>query len=191
MAYDKDLAALKISDQAFGTHAAVTLEKTHEIDAATTAFYNSPQKEADKVAYLQRLDDVKAKYAETDASISADELKIQELQEIIASLTGTTVYIDTVHRDIYDPTHYTGKGGTTTTTPKPHVGPGGMAGGADFIVPPGYPNDSYPLNVSSGEHVVVTNNNQVSNYNLNIHSNSNTEIITPGLRNLKSMAGLT
>jgi hypothetical protein len=27
--------------------------------------------------------------------------------------------------------------------------------GADFIVPPGYPNDSYPMMVESGEHVVV------------------------------------
>jgi hypothetical protein len=32
----------------------------------------------------------------------------------------------------------------------------GMAGGADFVVPPGYPNDSYPLRVQSGERVVVT-----------------------------------
>lgn len=32
----------------------------------------------------------------------------------------------------------------------------GAANGADFIVPPGYPNDSYPLRVESGEHVVVT-----------------------------------
>ena len=27
--------------------------------------------------------------------------------------------------------------------------------GADFIVPPGYPNDSYPMRVQSGEHVIV------------------------------------
>lgn len=33
----------------------------------------------------------------------------------------------------------------------------GLAGGADFIVPPGYPNDSYgPIYVQSGEHVQVT-----------------------------------
>jgi histidinol-phosphate/aromatic aminotransferase/cobyric acid decarboxylase-like protein len=32
----------------------------------------------------------------------------------------------------------------------------GYAKGADFIVPPGYPNDSYPMRVQSGEHVVVT-----------------------------------
>lgn len=32
----------------------------------------------------------------------------------------------------------------------------GKASGADFIVPPGYPNDSYPMRVQSGEHVQVT-----------------------------------
>lgn len=34
--------------------------------------------------------------------------------------------------------------------------------GADFIVPPGYPNDTYPIRVESGEHVVVTPANRVS-----------------------------
>lgn len=32
----------------------------------------------------------------------------------------------------------------------------GFAGGADFIVPPGYPNDSFPMMVQSGERVQVT-----------------------------------
>lgn len=32
----------------------------------------------------------------------------------------------------------------------------GYASGADFIVPPGYPNDSYPMRVQSGERVTVT-----------------------------------
>ena len=31
-----------------------------------------------------------------------------------------------------------------------------FAGGGDFTVPPGYPNDSYPMRVESGEHVTVT-----------------------------------
>lgn len=31
-----------------------------------------------------------------------------------------------------------------------------FAGGADFTVPPGYPNDSFPMFVQSGEHVQVT-----------------------------------
>lgn len=37
----------------------------------------------------------------------------------------------------------------------------GNSAGADFIVPPGYPNDSYRMRVESGEHVVVTPANRV------------------------------
>ena len=33
---------------------------------------------------------------------------------------------------------------------------GGYANGADFIVPPGYPNDTFPMRVQSGERVQVT-----------------------------------
>jgi hypothetical protein len=32
----------------------------------------------------------------------------------------------------------------------------GFASGGGFTVPPGYPNDSYPIRVQSGEHVQVT-----------------------------------
>jgi TP901 family phage tail tape measure protein len=40
-----------------------------------------------------------------------------------------------------------------------------FATGGDFIVPPGYPNDSYLMGVQSGERVKVTPSNQVSNDN--------------------------
>ncbi len=43
-------------------------------------------------------------------------------------------------------------------------GPGG-ASGLDFVVPPGYPNDSYPMRVQSGEHVTVTPAGQPSGGN--------------------------
>lgn len=41
--------------------------------------------------------------------------------------------------------------GSSTSTVVQH----GAQTGADFVVPAGYPNDSYPLRVSSGEHVTV------------------------------------
>ena len=41
----------------------------------------------------------------------------------------------------------------------------GFAAGADFIVPPGYPNDSYPMRVQSGERVQVTPAGQSSGGN--------------------------
>jgi hypothetical protein len=39
---------------------------------------------------------------------------------------------------------------------KEATGGKGMAGGGSFIVPPGYPNDSYPIRVESGERVSIT-----------------------------------
>lgn len=41
--------------------------------------------------------------------------------------------------------------GTAGTSKKPIA----LAGGADFVVPPGFPNDSFPMRVQSGERVVV------------------------------------
>ncbi len=36
----------------------------------------------------------------------------------------------------------------------------GLAEGGDFVVPPGYPNDSFPIRVSSGERVTVQTEEQ-------------------------------
>lgn len=41
-----------------------------------------------------------------------------------------------------------------------------MAGGGSFIVPPGFPNDSYPMLVQSGERVTVTPAHQTHNYGM-------------------------
>jgi hypothetical protein len=49
--------------------------------------------------------------------------------------------------------------------PNPRRGGVFAAAGADFIVPPGYANDSFPLMVSSGEHVVVTPGNTYNQQN--------------------------
>lgn len=50
------------------------------------------------------------------------------------------------------------------SVPEGHTGGGGgYAAGTNFIVPPGYPNDSYPLRVQSGERVTVTPAAQVTN----------------------------
>lgn len=43
-----------------------------------------------------------------------------------------------------------------------------MAGGGSFVVPQGFPNDSYPLLVESGERVSVTPANQVGSQNASI-----------------------
>jgi tape measure domain-containing protein len=54
--------------------------------------------------------------------------------------------------------------GVTPGKPKPGENTGngyGLAKGANFIVPPGYPNDSFQMRVQSGEHVIVIPKNVV------------------------------
>lgn len=176
----RTIEAYKIQDEAFGTHTALTAEKTQEVDKATQEFMNSPQAESDKQAYLKRLDDIKAKYAETDDSVEASKAKVKELQDQMDKLTGKTIeiIIKTYHEDIQG-----APGGGPTKRPTNDNGPdaGGEAG-ANFIVPPGYPHDSFQMGLTSGEHVVVTNN-----YNLAISSNARTENLSSDFNMLKSL----
>lgn len=59
----------------------------------------------------------------------------------------------------------------------------GAHSGADFIVPPGFPNDSFPMRVESGEHVKVTPANQVNNnFNMTVNSSAPTEPIIQDFR---------
>jgi hypothetical protein len=63
-----------------------------------------------------------------------------------------------------------------------------FAGGANFIVPPGYPNDTFAMRVSSGEHVQVTpagTSNQLTN-----NHNNQTVIINTGLDQASLMRAL-
>lgn len=82
-----------------------------------------------------------------------------------------------------------GNSGKHTYTGQPH------AGGADFIVPPGYPNDSFPLRVQSGEHVQVTPANEVgkgksgATININTVINTNQPVTPLALAILRSQAG--
>jgi hypothetical protein len=64
--------------------------------------------------------------------------------------------------------------GFIMSTPAPK-----FAGGGDFIVPPGYPNDTYPILVESGERVQITPTNQVSNLDAEILSALNQIISKP------------
>jgi hypothetical protein len=92
--FDRTLAALKIQDEAFGTHTADTKTRSKEIDDATRAFMNSPQTEADKAKYLGRLDEIKTKYSELDEKIEADKKKVGELQAVIDALHGKDIDIN-------------------------------------------------------------------------------------------------
>jgi hypothetical protein len=68
----------------------------------------------------------------------------------------------------------------------------GHATGADFIVPPGYPNDSYPMRVQSGEHVTVTPAGQTrggDTYNLYVTAMDGGANVRREINYLKALAG--
>ncbi|MCP4708148.1 MAG: hypothetical protein GY869_05960, partial [Planctomycetes bacterium] len=68
----------------------------------------------------------------------------------------------------------------------------GLAQGADFIVPPGFENDSFgPIFVQSGERVTVTPREQttINNFNQTINSRATTEQSSGGFRMMQSMVG--
>jgi hypothetical protein len=94
--FDRTLEAIKIQDQAFGTHAADSKTRSKEIEDATRAFMNSPQTEADKAKYLGRLDEIKTKYSELDESIEASKKKVGELQAVVDALHGKDIYINVI-----------------------------------------------------------------------------------------------
>lgn len=62
-----------------------------------------------------------------------------------------------------------------------------MAQGGAFTVPPGYPDDSFIVGLTSGERVVVDNSQD--NYNLTINSNAQTEQVAQSYQMMRSLAG--
>jgi hypothetical protein len=180
----RTLEAYKIQDEAFGTHTALTVEKTGEVDKATQEFMNSPQKEADKQAYLKRLDEIKAKYAETDTSIEASKQKVQELQGVIDSLTGKVIQIivKTYHEDIQGSPPKGDVGGTPRPKRNEPMAAGGpVTGPGDYTLGE---EGVEKLHLNPGSSGYVTNN---YNYNLAIHSNARSENLQADFHILKSI----
>lgn len=102
------------------------------------------------------------KLVEMGYPVDEAKVKVDELQEKLFALTSHKYVIDViVNGGTGAPTPGPGRTNPTTTT----GGGGGdqtpfgirTASGADFMVPPGYPNDSFgPIWAQSGEHVQVT-----------------------------------
>jgi hypothetical protein len=88
----------------------------------------------------------------TTPALMAAKDRANELATAIDGLQSKTINITTVF-------HNEGSPGM------PGSGGGGNHFGADFIVPPGFPNDSFPMRVESGERVQVTPANQTSTTN--------------------------
>lgn len=110
------------------------------------------------VVTLEKLQELRAKYdSNRDGAIDAAEAArgyshdVQQLANKIDGLHDKTITIKVNYHE-------------QGSVPEGHTGGGGgYAAGTNFIVPPGYPNDSYPLRVQSGERVTVTPAAQVTN----------------------------
>lgn len=116
------------------------------------------------------LDDLKGKYdTNRDGAISAAEAAngytgaVSGLAGVIAQLQDKhiTVTVDTINRQISE--NGVTSSGTSGQVTNPNSGAprtGFASGVDDFIVPPGFPNDSYKIGLTSGERVSVNPDGQ-------------------------------
>jgi hypothetical protein len=88
--------------------------------------------------------DYKNSVLEAEAAMNAADGAAQDLTKSIGGIPDKTVTVTTQYLDLGTP------GGRQSGA----IGDG-YASGGDFIVPPGYPNDSFPMRVQSGERVIV------------------------------------
>ena len=94
-------------------------------------------------------------------------LSAQQLSDTIQAIPDKTINVNVVTRQYSEDYRSRGiEGGL--------MGGRGYAEGASFTVPPGYPNDSFPMRVESGEHVQVTPKGKSSaggntNYNITLN----------------------
>lgn len=91
-----------------------------------------------------KIEDQKTKWMDWIPILGTIRDTIAWIQQLTNGLTDKTVTITT---------HYVNTYGSSYEDYQNQMG---FASGANFIVPPGYPNDSFPMRVQSGEHVTVT-----------------------------------
>ena len=96
--------------------------------------------------------------------------------------TVTINHIDT-YTDVNNPVNYPGA-----------PTPSGKAGGANFVVPPGYDNDNYPLGTAkSGERVIVIPRgeagNTTNNFSMNIHTNAQASSLMRDFNKMRAWVG--
>lgn len=105
-----------------------------------------------------------------NGKISAREMAtgIDAVKASLDAIQDKTV-VFTIEQRIKTTGEVAAAGGLTEEEARGILGGAGMAEGGAFTVPPGFPNDTYPLRVSSGEQVVVIPN-ETTNYNLTLNT---------------------
>jgi hypothetical protein len=85
---------------------------------------------------------------------------------VLDSLSDKVIHITTYHEDTFAQHNF--------------------QSGANFIVPPGYENDTYRMGVSSGEHVIVEPTN---NFTMNVHTNAPSSTVMRDFQFMRALAG--
>ena len=174
--YEKDVISASEADSLFSNY---LMEKPGLVDDVADAFMGLAEKEL-------RVMQVEAIYAGDYALATAigekilviedQESALQDLIDILDELDGKTIS----YKVLSSVTTYArpSSGGGSGSGPKGLPSGGGKvadpqgdylkekygyASGGSFTVPSGYPNDSYPMRVQSGEHVKVTPAGQSGN----------------------------
>jgi hypothetical protein len=135
------------------------------------------------MAARDAMDALNQKYAVGQRDSAAYRGEAEQLAAAIARLKDKSITITTFYNSIGQGTtpapsqeeinrqhNSQNHGETPSNIPAPTSYGGtidrGAATGADFIVPPGYPNDTYRLGVSSDEHVIVNTPGKSSGINI-------------------------
>lgn len=128
--------------------------------------------------------------------IEAAGRKVDYLQQQLDRLDGTYYINIEFQQGSWDGT-IPGPGSSGGGYTDPGTGSGyNGANGLDFVVPPGYPGDSFhaPLNVTSGERVTVTPNGSSpsggNTYNLTIRTEQSPRVVQRGFAIERALAGV-
>ena len=143
------------------------------------------------ISYLkQAMADGKVTAEELEAAYRATGLSADEARKKVLGLTDAINAIPTHKQINIDVVYNPGQMPATA----PGTAPIAKHAGANFTVPPGYPNDSFPMLVESGERVIVipkggNQGNTVNNFAMNVHTNAQSSTLIRDYNLLKAMAG--
>lgn len=143
-----DTLLFTIASEGLSAEAALDLAtKMGLVDANTQMAY-------DKTAEWKRQLD------EGQITIEEYNRRVKTLSDTIAGIKNRDIEINVRVNTEYSGGVNTGLEANALPPGYTDYGPPGGANGADFVVPPGYPNDGFTMQVSSGERVQVTNDRQ-------------------------------
>ena len=156
-----------------------------------------PLEEYSKLVQSGAIDISRLTQAIADGKVDRDELiaafvaagmSIEEARQKVLGLIGALDHMPKRYQIDVDLVYNQGQ-----MPPPPGGAPIMNSKGANFVVPPGYNNDTFPMNVESGEHVIVIpkggQTNNTSNFTMNVHTNAPYSTLMRDFNMMKAMAG--